>query len=142
MNKPHNHIMVCVTMQRTCERLIRQAAEFSLTLGGCPVSVLHVTGGQSQFLGIQNQASALEYLYQVSKEYGADMTVERTDDVISALADFARKNRITHVVLGGPVARGSWDVPALLSEKLPGVEMFVIPSDTAAAQTGQLSTSE
>ncbi|MBE5760724.1 MAG: universal stress protein UspA [Clostridiales bacterium] len=123
-----DHILVCVTGQRTCDRLIRHSAQFSQTLE-CPVSVIHVSSTRNNFLGIRNESEALEYLYQKSREIEADMTVIRADDVIGTIADFARKKHITHIILGGPVATSTWDVPKLLKEKLPQVEFYVIPSD-------------
>lgn len=124
------HILTCVTSQRSCERLIRQSASFAKTLG-CDVTVLHVASGQNLILGNENQAEALEYLYQISREYGADMSVLRAEDVIETIVGFAKKKHITHVVLGGPAATRNWQVPEKLRSQLPGAEFYVIPSDVA-----------
>jgi K+-sensing histidine kinase KdpD len=131
MNK-HYHVMVCVTGQRTCERLIRHSAAFAQTLD-CPVSVVHVADDTSPFLGVGDTAGALEYLYRISAHFGADMTILRSTDVVGTLADFAKKNHITHIVLGGPAATGVWEFPGKLRQALPGVEQCIIPSDAMAA---------
>jgi len=127
------HIMVCVTGQRTCERLIRQSAAFAKTLG-CGVSVIHVASSKSPFMGSAHESEALEYLYQTSKEFGADMNVIRSDDIIGTIAAYAKKTGVNNVVMGGPVATGSWDVPALLKQRLPKAEFYVIPSDVTVSQ--------
>jgi len=134
----HYHVMVCVTGQRTCERLIRHSAAFAKTLN-CPVSVVHVADDSSPFLGQGDTAGALEHLYRISSHFGADMTILRSTDVIGTLADFAKKNHISHIVLGGPAATASWDFPAKLQEALPTVEQCIIPSDGFAAAIGTLS---
>ncbi len=130
MHHQRDHVMVCVTGQRTCERLIRHSAQFAKTLG-CRVSVLHVADGMHRFMNSEDEAEAVEYLYQVSKDYGADMTVIRNDKVIETIAAFARKNGVTHIVLGGSAVTNELDVPARLRELLRDVEFHVIPSDSA-----------
>lgn len=131
MNK-QNHIMVCVTGQRSCNRLIRQSAAFAKTLD-CPMSVIHVADETSPFLGKGDTAGALEHLFEVSSCYGADMTIVRSTDVIGALTEYAIENHITYAVIGGPAATGAWDFPNQLRRALPHVEQCIIPSDAVAA---------
>ena len=75
------HILTCVTGQRSCERLIAQGTSFAQTLG-CDGTVLHVASSQNLIMGSENRAQALEHLYQISKDYGADMAVLRADDPV------------------------------------------------------------
>lgn len=114
---------MCVTGQRTCERLIRAGAELT---GGAEgrLSVVHVARTGQRFLGSEDEASALEYLFQVSRDYGADMTLMHSDDVSGAIAAAAKKCNSAVVILGAPrgTARGI-QLPSLLRSLLPGVDV-------------------
>lgn len=95
-----NRIMVCVTLQNTCEQLIHAAEEVRGDNG--ELFVLHVAKTGKSFMGSENDASALEYLYGVSQKAGADMTVIHSDDVIKTICDFVDENNIHTAVFGLP----------------------------------------
>ena len=117
------HVLVCVTGQRTCEKLIRAGAELA-SERRCELSVLHVARTGQRFLGSEDEAAALEYLYQVSRENGADMTLTHSDDVPGAIVSFARKCEACAVVLGMPRGRGSdMGLAYILRGQLPEVEL-------------------
>ena len=93
------NVMVCVTQQKTCERLIRKGVEL---LGGDEgeLFVIHVAGRGDPFLGNSKEGEALEYLYEKAKAYEADLTVVRSDNPLETLDELIEKNKITHVILG------------------------------------------
>lgn len=91
--------MVCVTQQKTCDRLIKQGADFLGEEEG-ELFVIHVSKYGFNFLGNSQEGEALEYLYEKAKEYGANLTVIRSNDVLRTLVDLTEKNSITHIVLG------------------------------------------
>jgi len=91
--------MVCVTQQKTCERLIRKGAEIRDETGG-KLLVIHVTPTSLQVLGNYQQPEALDYLYEISKSMAAEMTVIRSRYTIDTLEEFALKNDVSTVVLG------------------------------------------
>ncbi|SFH57046.1 Universal stress protein family protein [Tindallia magadiensis] len=93
------NVMVCVTQQKTCERLIRKGSEIRDDVGG-KLMVIHVTPTSLQILGNYHQPEALDYLYEISKSMSAEMTVIRSKDTIDTLETFAKKNEITTIVLG------------------------------------------
>ncbi|WIV10636.1 universal stress protein UspA [Proteiniborus sp. MB09-C3] len=96
--KDRRNIMVCVTQQKTCERLIKGGHN---EMGeGDSLFVIHVVSEKDNFLYNSNDGEALEYLFEVSKKVGADLTVIRSKDVIKAISDFALKNDITHIIMG------------------------------------------
>jgi len=92
-----NRIMVCVTLQNTCEQLIHAAEEEKGEL-----FVLHVAKTGKSFMGSDNDASALEYLYGVSQRAGADMTVIHSDDVIETICKFVDEKHIHTAIFGLP----------------------------------------
>ena len=117
------HVLVCVTGQRTCERLIKSGAELT---GGAPgsLSVVHVARPGQHFLGSEDEASALEYLYQVSRDHGADMALMHSEDICGAIVDAAKKRNSAVVLLGAPRGNAKGlQLPALLRAQLPGVDV-------------------
>ncbi len=97
--KDIKNVMVCVTQQKTCERLIMNGYD-ELSSERDNLFVIHVVNEKDKFLNNCSDGEALEYLFGVSKKVGADLTVIRSKDVIKAIADFAVKNNITHIVMG------------------------------------------
>lgn len=91
--------MVCVTQQKTCERLIKYGYEFLGTDEG-ELFIIHVAHYQFKFLGKNEEGEALEYLYEKALEYGANLTVVRSNHVLDTLVELVKKNQITHVILG------------------------------------------
>ncbi|MGI6525909.1 MAG: universal stress protein UspA [Caldicoprobacterales bacterium] len=126
MNVPR--VMVCVTRQKTCERLIKIGQKLVNGQGGT-LNVVHVTKTGVHVLGNPDEGEALEYLFQVSKEAGADMTVLRSENILNTLLDFAKKNQITEIVMGeSPDPNSSDSIIHNMEYMLPGVKFNVIPS--------------
>ncbi len=99
--QPHNNIMVCVTMQLTCKRLIEKGKELQKDTGG-NIFVVHVAKDGDNFLGNPSEGEAIDYLYNISKDAGAQMTVLRAENLEGAICTFAKENHIGMVVLGSP----------------------------------------
>jgi K+-sensing histidine kinase KdpD len=94
----YQNVLVCVTKQKTCERLIKAASKLKAKNGN--LRVLHVAKNSWNILDNSRESEALEYLFKVSKEYNADMTVLRSDNISKTIADFAKNNGIDLIVLG------------------------------------------
>ena len=91
LNEPR--VLVCVTGQKSCERLIEEGASIA-SEHNIELSVVHVAKTGNNFLGSASstsEAEALEYLFGISKIYDADMTMLRSDDVIPTIVSYARK---------------------------------------------------
>ncbi len=115
--------MVGGTVHKTCERLIREGAALS---GGAGLSVVHVARGGEKLLGVGSDGEALEYLYRISREFGAEMDMLRSDDIKGTIVDFARKNAVECIVLGASGTRGGFSVSEALRSLLPGVTVVVV----------------
>ena len=118
-------VLICVTGQRSCERLIvagaRIAREENVIL-----NVLHVVRTDGSVLGFVNEPEALEYLLRVSVENGASMYVRRSDDVIGSI-EYAAKNENARVIVAGRAANYSGhDMLDELKLRLPGVRFEII----------------
>lgn len=94
----YQNVLVCVTKQKTCERLIRAASKRKDENGN--LHVLHVAKNSWNILDNNRESEALDYLFKISKVYNADMTMLRADNISETIADFAKKNEIDLVVLG------------------------------------------
>lgn len=92
-------ILVCVTKQKTCQRLI----DFGKQLMASPddsMHIIHVAESDYNFLGDSEEHRALEYLYDKAREAGAELTVLKSDDVVGTLGHIVEQNEITKVVAG------------------------------------------
>ncbi|WP_129600836.1 universal stress protein UspA [Anaerophilus nitritogenes] len=126
MNKEYN-IMVCVTQQKTCERLIKRGAQIRDQYEG-ELFVIHVAKEGENFLGKSKEGDALEYLFEKSKAYGANLTVVRSQDVLTTLGDLAQKNHIHLIILGESYENEDKNVVNKLQKKLPeGIEIEAVP---------------
>ncbi|WP_130864220.1 adenine nucleotide alpha hydrolase family protein [Bacilliculturomica massiliensis] len=124
------NVMVCVTQQRNCERLIQFGYNFLGEEKG-DLFVVHVIGKQYKFLGTAKDGDALEYLYEIAHDYGASLTVLRSDDILKTLVEQVMKNNITHVIMGesGKESGNSDTIIAQLANKILGsAEVIVVPA--------------
>ena len=128
MDSPKN-ILVCVTQQKTCERLIKKAAGLRNTPGSA-LFVIHVTRNDLNFLDTIQEGEALQYLFNVSKAVGASLSVLKSDDITGAIADYALENRISCIVMGD--SPGNLKENAIyngLKEYFMDMEIIVVPNE-------------
>lgn len=92
-------IMVCVTKQKTCQRLIDYGKGL-MTSPEDSMHIIHVAESDYNFLGDTEEHRALEYLYEKAREAGAELTVLKSDDVVGTLVQIVEQNDITKVVAG------------------------------------------
>ncbi|WP_066507093.1 universal stress protein [Abyssisolibacter fermentans] len=122
------NIMVCVTQQKTCERLILSGHKL-IKNENDKLYVIHVVNEKDKFLNNSSDGDALEYLFRVSKEAGAELTVIRSKDVIKAISDFATKREVTDIVMGvSPDGEEFEEHPIAfkLKKMLPNLEFVII----------------
>lgn len=123
------NVMVCVTQQKHCDRLIQYGHDFLGDKKG-ELFIIHVAHYQIKFLGNSKEGDALEYLYEKALEYGANLTVVRSNNVLETLSDLVEKNKITHVIVG---ESGETEIKSNMVEQLKKriedrAELVVIPS--------------
>lgn len=109
-------VLVCVTVQKECERLI-MAGKRLADSGQLPLRVLHVaTPGESPLSNPDTQ-EALNCLYSLSRETGAEMTILYNPDVRQAIVDYAHQVHAVCVVVGSDRQQG-WAMAEALEELL------------------------
>ncbi|MFA5638513.1 MAG: universal stress protein [Anaerovoracaceae bacterium] len=123
------NIMVAVTQQKTCDRLIRYGHELKEDIKG-ELYIIHVAHYEFKFLGNTEEGEALDYLYEKALEYGANLTVVRSNHVLDTLLDLVDKNNISHLILGQSqeTEEGSNMVNMLKGRLSKKTEIIVIPS--------------
>lgn len=122
----HKRILVCVTQQKTCERLIKKGAALRDELGG-ELYIIHVALNGLKFLGNSKEGEALEYLFGISKSVGAELTVLRSDNILKAITGFAKDNKITDIIVGESNETQNNTIIGELEHKLPSVDFHIMP---------------
>ena len=123
------NILVCVTQQKTCERLIRNASEM-IKDPGDNLFVLHVAKNDWNFLNNIKESEALEYLFGISKSVGANLTVLRSDKIVETIAKFVEDNKINYLVMGeSPNDHKENNFYSALKAILKNVEIYVVPAN-------------
>ena len=114
--------VVCVTSQLQCERLIRAGRSIA-NLSDTQLLVVNVSAPDFT----RQDGEALEYLFRISKEHEAQMTVLYSDEAFKTLIDYIKKNAAVNVVTGMP----QQGVSGLYKmwEKLKGTSFFTVDAD-------------
>lgn len=126
-------ILVCVTQQKTCERLIKKGALVKDELDG-DLYIIHVALNGLNFLGNSKEGEALEYLFGISKSFGAELTVLRADNIVKTIVGFSRDNKITNIILGESPGDCSGTIIEELKHKLPDVDIYVMPTNAVKSR--------
>ena len=89
-------VLACVTGQYDCDRIIKSARKFADDCN-CELHVLSILKPTHNYTTVSDQ---IEYLYNVSKESDADMTVLFHNDPPKAVARFTKENNVKRIVTG------------------------------------------
>lgn len=94
--KNHDTVVVCVTDQKSCVRLINAGAELARERQA-RIRVLSIQKSGSIGRGI-----ALDDLFEASRKVGADMTVYYHDNANEMASKYLQEYKVIGVVLGDP----------------------------------------
>lgn len=120
-------VMVCVTQQKTCERLIDYGNK-QIKKDEHELYVIHIVNENDTFLYENNDSHALEYLFRISKVVGADLTVIRSKDLTKAMVDFAKDKKITHIIMGESPNNQNPEnnISTMIQKQLPKCNFLII----------------
>lgn len=118
-------VMVCVTPQRSCARLIEAGARIA-EREGVPLKVISVFRESSGLNA--NEGGALETLFECAKNFDASMNVYFNDSPALVIAVAAKKNNAVTLVTGFP-AEGSSGFIARIHELLPELPVTMVDND-------------
>ena len=114
-------VLVCVTGQYDCERLILKGYEKAIKKG----LDLHVLCIHTPVSNIGFMSEEIEYLYQKAKSLGADMTIMFNQNAPLCTADFARRINAKALVTGMPDNRPNGFV-VTVHELLPKLQITMV----------------
>lgn len=119
-------VLVCVTGQKSCHRLIREGDRLSQELNA-QLCVLHVARPGDDLLGDaqKGEAEALEYLFEIAREHGAQMSVMRAQEVVETIARHAEKVNALVLVLGAP-RKGRVSLIDALRARMPDIQLHIV----------------
>lgn len=92
-------IMVCVTQQKNCDRLIDKAHKLKSNEED-ELIVIHIVKENWKYFGQLKESDALEFLFDRAKNYNATLSVYKAKDIEGKLADFAEKESVDMIVMG------------------------------------------
>lgn len=115
--------IACVTGQLGSERIIR-AASCIADDAGAAMTVLSVLTGTAD----SDEIDALEYLHDITRDLGAEMTVLYSENPVLAACEYIKRRKITHVVTGMPDGSENGFIE-LLRAVLPKVKILMIPTE-------------
>lgn len=122
------NVLVCVTKQKTCDRLIARGREVVDENGG-ELSIIHVTRSKFTDLGDEDDLEALDYLYEEAIEKDTNLTLIRSENAVEVLINFIMNNDINYVILGkSPDASKENIIKDKLTEQIAGkAQIEVVP---------------
>ncbi len=121
-------VLVCVTGQRTCDRLIRRGQDIAQKFA-LPLTVLHVRTAYKTMMGNEDVSAALNYLYGLAREAEADMEILSPDgrDVPNVICAYAKAHSASYLVLGTGRKNGPDSVLVANIRKLaPELELDIV----------------
>lgn len=120
-SKKKPSVLVCVTSQYDCDRLIRVGYEKAVALDyDLRVLCVHTPISNCALL-----SDEIEYLYQTTKGMGADMTIAFNLDAPRTAADFAKKIG-AKVVITGIAGENSLGFIDKVHELLPKSQLIMV----------------
>ncbi len=121
---PKPSVLVCVTGQYDCDRLIEAGFEKAVE-NGWELHVLCVhTPTDDPFA----YSEEIEHLYRTGKDLGADMTVAFDRNAPRCTADFAKKINARQLITGMPDNRPNGFV-LTVHELLPRLQLTMVTKD-------------
>lgn len=122
--------MVCVTQQKTCDRLMKYGHDLTDENGG-ELFIIHVAPADNKLLDGSEDGEALDYLYDKAIEYGANLTVIRSDNIMRTLLDLVDKHSIKQVVMGetGNVKNRERLITEFEKKVSEKADVFIVPAE-------------
>lgn len=121
-NKKQPCVMVCVTQQESCSRLIEAGARIAKE-ENLPLSVISVFKESSGMNA--NDGGVLENLFGCAQKYNASMNIYFNDSPALVVAVAAKKNNASTLVTGFP-AEGSSGFIARIHEIVPEITITMV----------------
>lgn len=126
--------VVCVTDQRRCERLIK-AGRVIADISKTGLTVISVVDP-----GRTADPDALEFLFGVSKQHNAVMSIQYSVDPLRCIADFIAENKALNVVTG--MREGENSILPKLWQRFSDTCFFTVTQDGEYRRTQELADAQ
>ncbi len=123
MSKERN-VMVCVTNQKTCSRLIYKGDEVRNKTSG-KLYIVHIINKKDMVLYGDNDGDALEYLFDLAKKLDAELIVQRSSNTEKSIIKVAKEIKATHIILGKSNNGNNQSFHKKISRKLKDINIVV-----------------
>jgi len=95
----NKNVMVCVTQQKTCSKLIYKGNDL-IDNDKDNLYIVHIINKKDKVLYGDNDGDALEYLFDLAKKMNAELIVQRSNNTEKQIINLAKKLNATDMVLG------------------------------------------
>ncbi len=131
------NVLVCVTGQRSCARLISYGKELIDGDGG-NMMVVHIAGYELSKLAEGDLAENLEFLHRCAVEHECNLTIIRSDNVVATMVSLINKFDIQRIVLGETRKTNEKDSTTNAFKDLlhDDVQIIVVPEEEEAENAG------
>ena len=131
------NVLVCVTGQRSCARLISYGKELIEGDGG-NMMVVHIAGYELSKLAEGELAENLEFLHTCAVEHECNLTIIRSDNVVATMVSLINKFDIQRIVLGETRKPDEKDSTTSAFRDLlhDDVQIIVVPEEEEAENAG------
>ncbi|AEF16439.1 MULTISPECIES: universal stress protein [Thermoanaerobacterium] len=102
-----SRIMVCVTPQKSCQRLVERGAERAKETNG-EFCVVYVNKNNDIYKDLKEHKILVE-LFEMAQKLGGRVSILVGKKISDALAEFAAENDITEIIVGKSL-RSAFDV--------------------------------
>ena len=123
MSKERN-IMVCVTKQKTCSRLIYKGDEVRSSTSD-KLYIVHIINKKDKVLYGENDGDALEYLFDLARKLDAELIVQRSNNTKKSIIKLAKERGITHIILGKSNNESNEGFQKTIANKLKDINIII-----------------
>ena len=120
-----NRVLVCVTGQLQCARLIRKGRELA-DEQGAKLLVLHVRTRQKTLMGSPDITAVLNQLYAEARDADAEMEIITSPDVEKTITDFVRTQQVSSIVIGASPRDARPPMSDRLQALMPDLQIITV----------------
>ncbi|MDD2375112.1 MAG: hypothetical protein PWP10_3376 [Clostridiales bacterium] len=118
-------VLVCVTDQETCSRLIYAGRKLA-DIKDIPLKVICVRPRKAAGWLASEE---VEYLFGISKQQNAEMVVLFNDDPAAATVDYVSRNKVNFIMTGIPPQSGQSVFISELEDNFPQIPLITVDHD-------------
>lgn len=126
---PTEHILVCISPSPSCTKVIRTAARMASAFKA-KLTALYVETSEYDHLSKQDFKQLTENMH-LAQQFGARLEVVYGDDVGFIISEYARKSKVSKVIIGrSPAPKTFLSKPTLVDQLIShrsSLDLYVIP---------------